>query len=273
MNVPTGEIMVGDWAFSPEAASLARNGERRRLEHRAARVLELLCRRQGAPVSTAELVENVWEGRSLSQNSVAVVIADLRRALDDDSRSPRYIETIPKRGYRLLAPVAIRDAAASSEAPEAAPEGRRPLMLIALVIALLLGVGALVFYATRPPPPLVVAVAPIPNQTGDPAYDPLALAVTDLVATEVAGVEGVQVVRGDGVRVDARIGGRLVLWNRQASLSLSAEDPASGRVLWSAMAAGPADQLPRQIAAGIANFGAYVATRREGRVDKGGAAP
>ena len=146
-------------------------------------------------------------------------------------------------------------------------------MPIALILALLVGVGALFFSATRPPPPLVVAIAPIPNQTGDPAYDPLALAVTDLVATQVAGVEGVQVLRGDGARVDARIGGRLVLWNRQASLSFSAEDPASGTVLWSAMAAGPAGALPRQIDAAVANFGTYVAARRDGRVDKGGAGP
>jgi DNA-binding winged helix-turn-helix (wHTH) protein len=269
----TGEIMVGDWAFSPASASLSRGGERRRLEHRAARVLELLCRRQGAPVSTTELVDHVWEGRSLSQNSVAVVIADLRRALDDDSRSPRYIETIPKRGYRLLAPVAIDEAPASDEAADAPPAGNRRSMLGALVLAILVGVGALIFAATRAPAPLVVAIAAIPNQTGDPRYDPLALAVTDLVATHIGGVEGVQIVRGDGARVDARIGGRLVLWNRQASLSLNAEDPATGTVLWSAMAAGPAEALPRQIAAAIANFGGYVSARREGRVDKNGVAP
>jgi DNA-binding winged helix-turn-helix (wHTH) protein len=274
----TGEIMVGDWAFSPESASLARGGERRRLEHRAARVLELLCRRRGAPVSTAELVENVWEGRSLSHNSVAVVIADLRRALDDDSRRPRYIETIPKRGYRLLAPVAIGDAAGGETTiplPEPAGPARYPrrAMLGALLAAALLGVATLIFSATRAPAPFVVTIAPIPNETGNPAYDPLAPAVTDLVAAHVGGVEGVRIVRGEGARIDARIGGRLVLWNRQASLSLSAEDPATGIVLWSAIAAGPAEALPRQIDAAIANFAATVAARREGRGDGGATGP
>ncbi len=271
----TGEIMLGDWVFSPESASLARGGERRRLEHRAARVLELLCRRRGAPVSTAELVDKVWEGRSLSQNSVAVVIADLRRALDDDSRQPRYIETIPKRGYRLLVRVADTAGAGPTPSPGPAMVVRHPrrVMLVAILAAALLGVAALLFSTTRAPAPFVVAITAIPNETGNPAYDPLAPAVTDLVAAHVGRVEGVQVVRGEGVRVDARIGGRLVLWNRQASLSLSAEDPATGIVLWSVIAAGPAEALPRQIDAAIANFAATVAARREGGGNEGATGP
>ena len=267
MQPLTGEIMVGDWAFSPGSGSLARNGERRRLEHRAARVLELLCRRSGEPVSAAELVEAVWSGRALSQNSVAVVIADLRRALDDDSRQPRYIETIPKRGYRLLAPV-VAEQQAQTPAPdaEATPAQPRPrrFMLAALILAAIAGLAGLILTTSRTPAPLVVAIASIPNETGDRNYDALALAVTDLVATEIGGVPEVQVVRASGARVDARIGGRLVLWNRQASLSLRAEDPATGTVLWSVMAAGPAEALPRQIRAATANFAAYVAARREG---------
>ena len=278
MQAPTNEIMVGDWAFSPGSGSLARNGERRRLEHRAAKVLELLCRRSGEPVSAAELVETVWSGRALSQNSVAVVIADLRRALDDNSRQPRYIETIPKRGYRLLAPVVAEETApdgTSAADPEVIPPRPRTrrFMLAALILAAVAGLAALIFVTSRTAAPLVVAIAAIPNETGDRGYDPLALAVTDLVATEVGGVPGVQVMRAPGGPVDAQISGRLVLWNRQASLSLRAVDPATGAVLWSAMAAGPADALPRQIHAAAADFRAYVAARREGRVDKGGGGP
>lgn len=278
MQAATGEIMVGDWAFSPGSGSLARNGERRRLEHRAARVLELLCRRSGEPVSAAELVATVWNGRSLSQNSVAVVIADLRRALDDDSRQPRYIETIPKRGYRLLAPVVaeetapVQPAAADPLTMPVSPQPRRFIMAV-IALAAIVGVATLIFSVNQPPAPLVVAIAAIPNETGDRRYDPLALAVTDLVATEIGGLPGVQVMRAPGGRVDAQVGGRLVLWNQQASLSLRAEDPATGAVLWSAMAAGPAAALPRQIHAAAANFSAYVETRRAGRVDKVGSAP
>lgn len=260
-------IRVGDWSFSPDTASLTRSGERRRLEHRAALVLELLCRRQGAPITPRELVDAVWNGRALSQNSVAVVIADLRRALDDDSRRPRYIETIPKRGYRLMSPVTAADAPAFPDAAAIAP-GRHPrrarFLMAALAMLAVMFVGALILANGRAPAPFTVAIAPIPNETGNPAFDPLALAVTDLVGAEIGAVPGVRVMRGPDARVDARIGGRLVLWNRQVSLSLAAEDPQTREVTWSIMAAGPASQLPRQIHAGAAAFGDQLDRRRNG---------
>ena len=244
------EFQVGDWRFSPATGTLSRGGERRRLEHRAARVLELLHRRRGAPVSGAELVESVWEGRALSPNSVAVVIGDLRRALDDDSRAPRYIETIPKRGYRLVA----------GAEPEAPPRSRR--LAIAGIVAALLAVGAAIWLTReRALEDFAVALVPIVNATGDPRYDPLTAAVSDLVATEIAARPGVRIVRADGP-VQARMRGRLVLWNGQASVSLSVEDAADGTVLWSAMAAGPAGVLPRQIHAAAANFGPEIERRR-----------
>ena len=63
----------------------------------------MLCEAGGDVVSQEQLIDGVWQGRALSENSVAVVIGQLRRALDDDAREPRLIETIPKRGYRLRA--------------------------------------------------------------------------------------------------------------------------------------------------------------------------
>lgn len=271
---PSGElgagmetIAVGEWAFSPATASLSRAGTRRRLEHRAARVLELLCRRRGAPVATEELIDAVWDGRAVSQNSVAVVIGDLRRALGDDSRRPRYIETIPKRGYRLLAasaPAAPVPALPDGEALRTpAPRGLIPLVAAFASIA---AIALPLAWQGHAQAPLVIAVAPIPNETGDSANTSLALAVGDLVTAELAGLEGVRVVRAaSGAPADARLGGRLVMWNRQVSLSLSAEDPATGEVLWSAIAAGPAAQLPRQIRAVAAHFGDYAETRRTAR--------
>jgi DNA-binding winged helix-turn-helix (wHTH) protein len=245
------QILVGEWHFSPQMSALSRGGERRRLEHRAAMVLELLCRRQGTPVSAAELVAAVWNGRALSQNSVAVVIADLRRALGDDSRQPRYIETIPKRGYRLVASV--------SEAPTvsmaARPVRRIGIVVAVLVLAFMAG-GALLF-ANRARAPFTVEVVAVPNETRDSAYDPLAMAVTELIGTELGRLPNVRVMRG-ARRVNAQIRGTLILWNGQAALAMSAEDPGSGSVLWSGMASGPAGLLPAQVRSEMGEFRAYV---------------
>ena len=93
---------IGDWTFRAGENELVRGGERRRLEDRAARTLELLCRRAGEAVGQDEIIAEVWNGRSQSPNSIPVVIGQLRRALGDDARNPRFIETLPKRGYRLV---------------------------------------------------------------------------------------------------------------------------------------------------------------------------
>ena len=104
MNLQSGigSHRIGEWHFHPGSGELRRGSDVRRLEPRAARTLELLLEARGSVVSHERLIHEVWSGRTLSENSVAVVVGQLRRALGDDARDPRLIETIPKRGYRLI---------------------------------------------------------------------------------------------------------------------------------------------------------------------------
>jgi DNA-binding winged helix-turn-helix (wHTH) protein len=259
------EIFVGDWAFSPATASLSRGEERRRLEHRASKVLELLCGRPGVTMSATELVEAVWNGRALSQNSVAVVIADLRRALDDDSREPRYIETIPKRGYRLLAPVRPAEQPETAETPSAAPASTptfaRSRLLIGIAGLAALGAAWIGYSRLSAAAPFTVAVEAFPTETGRPVYDPLAPAITELVTTELGRIDDLRVTRGDS-GIDARVRGKVILWDDHAAVSLFAEDPETGAILWSGMAGGPSSALPRQVHQELGEFGEFVAARR-----------
>ena len=89
------EHHIGDWRFDVAGAALVGPTGERRLEHRAARTLELLCRRRGETVTHREILAEVWESRAVSRNSVAVVIADLRRLLGDDAGDPRHIARSP----------------------------------------------------------------------------------------------------------------------------------------------------------------------------------
>lgn len=79
-------------------------------------LLVFLASSGGHVVSKDEIINGVWEGRFIAETTLTRSIADLRRALGDDQRDPRYIETIPKRGYRLIAAVAVagRHSAAAS---------------------------------------------------------------------------------------------------------------------------------------------------------------
>ena len=227
---------LGDWTFVPAANELRRGDERRRLEDRAARTLELLCARPGEPVAQEAIVAEVWNGRSQSPNSVPVVIGDLRRALDDDARRPRYIETVAKRGYRLIA---------SPAAAPAAPR-RRWLPLAVLVL-----IAAFAVWSLTRPAADAVQVADVINATGDPAYDPLARATSELIVTTLDR-RGVAVTRGEG---GLALETKLVLWNGQPTVGLTATD-ASGAVRWSAMARGPAAQIAPNVMAALDGFAA-----------------
>ncbi len=78
------------------------DGERITLEPRMMEVLVALAERAGEVISAEQLLIDVWHGSFYGDNPVHKTIAQLRRKLGDDSRQPRFIETIRKRGYRLL---------------------------------------------------------------------------------------------------------------------------------------------------------------------------
>lgn len=233
---------IGDWTFDPDANELRRGDDRRRLEHRAVRTLELLCSRPGQVVTSDEIVAHVWNGRAISANSVPVVISDLRQALEDDARNPRYIETVAKRGYRFLA-----------EPPADPPPDPRqyrlhPVLIASVVLALALAAAlawALLGRADNAP---VLVIERVQNATGDPAYQPLANASSAVLMAEAEQLSGVQVFRGTSPRPDAvRLQAWLFIWKGSPAVMMSAQR-AGGPVLWTGMTAGGEARIPYDIA-------------------------
>lgn len=110
------------------------------LEPKVMEVLTCLAGRQGEVVSKEELVREVWEGRFVSDDVVWRSIGELRRALGDDARKPAYIQTVPKRGYRL-----VMNGSPGTTSITAAPEPARPRLIPRrlLAAAFLLGFGSL----------------------------------------------------------------------------------------------------------------------------------
>lgn len=256
--VESGEArvhQVGGWRFDAVAGELSNGDVRRRLEDRAARTLELLCRAGGQVVSHQALVEAIWNGRTLSPNSTAVVIADLRRALGDDARNPRILETVPKRGYRLVAAPAATD-----RVDAVPPPHRRWLGLAAAGLGVvMLGGGLFAWRSSHPR--LLLGVGAVVNETGRPAYEPLARSVSELTLTRLGRLSGIRLVRG---RIDAGLAadparrlnlqGRLAMWSGHPTVYLTAVDPRSGAVVWSGMALGPEDSLPANIDNALKDF-------------------
>jgi len=93
---------LGNWQVRPASGEIADGQTVVRIEPKAMDVLVYLAAHEGQVVSREELERNVWHGALVGYDAVTGTIIKLRKALDDDARHPRYIATIPKRGYRLL---------------------------------------------------------------------------------------------------------------------------------------------------------------------------
>jgi TolB-like protein/DNA-binding winged helix-turn-helix (wHTH) protein len=101
----TKRFRLGDWLVDPMLDEISRDGVVVKLEPRAVRLLLCLARQPGKVCSVQELLDEGWSGVIVSSQSVYQAVAMLRRLLGDNALKPSYIASVPRRGYRLVAPV------------------------------------------------------------------------------------------------------------------------------------------------------------------------
>ncbi len=102
MNTNLTRFRLGHWQVDCQLGTLSSEHSRKRLPPKLMGLLQELARSPGELVSRGTLLETVWDGVAVNEEAVSRAIAELRQALGDDARQPRFIETIPKRGYRLM---------------------------------------------------------------------------------------------------------------------------------------------------------------------------
>ena len=120
---------LGDWEVLPLRGVLRRDGHEEKPEPRVFGVLIALAKRNGDLVTRDELVDELWDGRPTSDEPINRCLSQLRGHLGDKSRPYRYVETLTRRGYRLVQPIELLepsepDAAAPAAAPVHAPAAR-----------------------------------------------------------------------------------------------------------------------------------------------------
>lgn len=172
-------------------------------------VLVCLANRAGEPVSKEELLQTVWPDTFVTDDGLKRAISELRRVFQDDVREPRIIQTIPKRGYRLLVSIELVNGkpGASPEplSEESRGEGRnwRTLALISggLVAALLILLGALYVsskerLSAKSAAPQIhsIAVLPLQNFSGDPSQEYFSDGMTDALITDLAQIGSIKVI-------------------------------------------------------------------------------
>lgn len=207
---------IGDWLADPGANQLDRAGETVRIEPKAMEVLMALADRAGCVVGREELLQAVWPGVVVGDEVLTQAIIKLRKALGDNPRSPSYIETISKRGYRLIAPVgSVERPALSSLSPARtpAPARRRRFPAPWALAAILIAVAAAGFALRSDVQPartpateqlavgrdeasLTVAVAPFESLGAAPDQAYLARGIGTDLLTDLARLPGLRVIRG-----------------------------------------------------------------------------
>jgi transcriptional activator of cad operon len=144
-------LRIGEWIADPADDSLTRGAESLRIEPRMMRLLLRLARTPGEVVSQDSLLDDVWQGVVVSPASVYQSVSQLRKALGDTDTAPSYIETVARKGYRLVAQVAPVPADVLPDTPSALvpPETtfietrpRRRYWIAALAAAIVMAVAA-----------------------------------------------------------------------------------------------------------------------------------
>jgi TolB-like protein/cytochrome c-type biogenesis protein CcmH/NrfG len=112
-------VAFGEYRLDGDAGQLWRGDDEIKLTPRASALLAALAERSMQVVTKEELIDRLWKGKAVGDDALTSCVQELRRALGDDPRNPRFVETRHRRGYRLLVPVA--SAAMASPAAEKSP--------------------------------------------------------------------------------------------------------------------------------------------------------
>lgn len=209
---------IGDCEVRPDDGTVLSPAGLRRLGPRPMAVLVTLAAQPGRVFSREELMAEVWSGVVVSDETLSRCISDLRQALDDDPRSPRYIETLPRRGYRVIerqypvgeSPETIAPAETAAMAPpevlRRAPRIRRPVALLLVPLAVALAAAGWRL-ATRDAEPVAtaaqaeaplaengLAVLPFANLSDDPELEYFSDGLSEELIHRLASVEALAVV-------------------------------------------------------------------------------
>jgi DNA-binding winged helix-turn-helix (wHTH) protein/tetratricopeptide (TPR) repeat protein len=181
--VPTtaaARYQFGPFEVNPASGELLREGRPIKLQEQPFRLLVILLENAGSVVSREQIQQRIWGDRTFGDfdSGLRVAVRKLREALGDDADSPVYIETLPKRGYRMLVPVVAVAPAQPSATPSETGASRLrnwAIMAAAVAVAAILLVVFRPLLRPRRATALTakdsVVLADFSNATGDPVFD------------------------------------------------------------------------------------------------------
>ncbi len=227
---PNSVVRFGTFEVSLQSGEVRKAGLRIRVQQQPMKLLEILLEHPGEVVTREDLRSRVWPGESFGDfdQALNIAIRKLRSALGDSAESPRFIETLPKRGYRFIADVSVVDTDARPRKQElvagdlpatdpgpkiqgiglaVTPQRRlwpTRWIIVALALVLSLAILSVWLFRSRAPAPTgirSIAVLPLENLSGDASQNYFADGMTDELITDLAQISALRVISRTSVMV------------------------------------------------------------------------
>lgn len=234
---------MGEWLVDPSTDRVQRDGQSRSLQPKFMQLLTFLAEHRGEVVSRERIIDQVWAKHYVADGTLRHAIAVLRQTLGDDVHSPRYIETISTKGYRLIADVReLAESAADLDRGRkqaAAARARRRWFLaggaIATAVAVLGGISLMVRRGAGKSPLLHAQMAILPFESLGPGDDAVFVAgITHEIAVRLSAVSRLVVVSRSASQRYANTGRTA----KEIGRDLGCDYLLEGTVLWGRAADG-----------------------------------
>ncbi len=197
------DVKVGEWLVQPDLNRISMGEKTVAVEPKVIEVLAYLAGHPGEVLPREKILKSVWPDTYVTDEVLTYSISELRKAFEDDAKNPKIIQTIPRRGYRLIAPVTqmdqypeqVKDADQRSEQTPASPKAGRSVgwsvglgaLAVVAFVGVLLFVGPIRFRGPYGPPEgkIVLVVLPLENLVGDPEQEYFSDGLTEELITQV----------------------------------------------------------------------------------------
>ncbi len=251
-----------EWTVNPLTNTLNNPEKTVRIEPKVMSVLSFLTQHAGQIISKDQIIGTVWEEKFISDEVLTVSIHELRKALGDDAKTPRFIKTVPKTGYQFIAPVIREEPPESEDSLSVAlskPQAARPQWGWAAVGLIVLAALAMLVWqlAKRGSAPSAaamgkfqsLAVLPLENLSNDSEQEFFADGMTDSLITDLAKIASLRVISRTSVgqykqtqktipeiarelNVDAIIEGTVLRAGDQVRITVQLIDAKSDQHIW-----------------------------------------
>lgn len=239
---------LGDWSVEPAQGTITGRQGEARLEPKVMQVLLHLCRQPGQVISKEELLSAVWPDTHVQEVALSRAISELRRHLGDNARDPSYIETLPKRGYRVIASIQPPPDAERRSSRAAAPAAARgPRLSTTAALLGLIVVAWIIAWrnADDTPHPRSVAVSSFQSLAEDSRADYFARGIAEDILTRLSQIRRLRVVAvpselakdpaeevGRRLRVASVLTGSVRRDGERVRINARLVDTETGRHLW-----------------------------------------